>query len=302
VLNQSSTGARYMLLSALSFSAMGACVKMLGGQLPVAELVAARAIVTLLLSAVAVRRAGLNPLGNAKGFLTLRGLLGFGGLSCVYYSLTHLPIAEATVLQYLHPVFTALLAPVLLREVTSKRVLITVALGLCGALLVGRPAALFAESGSTLDTHAVLIALAGALFSSLAYITVRKLHQTDHSHVIVLYFPLVAVPASLPALISQWQTPQGSQWFWLVMIGVLTQIGQVTLTHAMRTETVSRATSFSYMQILFAVIWGVVFFDEWPALLTWVGALIILVATLLQLRTAASEPSEKAPEPKSARP
>jgi drug/metabolite transporter (DMT)-like permease len=92
-------GARFMLLSAFAFSVMSVLVKWAGQRLPSQEIVVARAAVSLVLSWLMLRRAGVDLWGHARGWLLLRGVFGFLGLSCVFYSLTHLPIAEATVIQ-----------------------------------------------------------------------------------------------------------------------------------------------------------------------------------------------------------
>src|SRR5512144_311375 len=94
-----SRGVRYMAGSAFSFSGMALFVKIASARLPIGEIVFARAVVTLVLSYVMVRRAGLSPWGTARAGLVLRGLLGFGGLTCYYLAIAHLPLADATTIQ-----------------------------------------------------------------------------------------------------------------------------------------------------------------------------------------------------------
>jgi drug/metabolite transporter (DMT)-like permease len=105
-----------MLLSALSFSLMTVCVKRVGGRLPIAEVVLVRALITGALTWWLLRRSGMAPWGRRRGLLLLRGLIGSVGLLCVFAAVTLLPLAPATVLQYLYPTFTALLAWLLLGE------------------------------------------------------------------------------------------------------------------------------------------------------------------------------------------
>src|SRR5688572_20362062 len=99
-----------MIVSAFAFSVMTLLVKLAGQRIPSQEIVTVRAALTLLLSYAALRRAGLPVLGTRRPLLIVRGLFGFAALSCIYYAVTHMPLAEATVIQYLHPPFTALLA------------------------------------------------------------------------------------------------------------------------------------------------------------------------------------------------
>ena len=111
-----------MIASALSFSAMSALVKLVGERLPSQEIVVARAIVSLVLSGALLRRAGVSPWGRDRRWLWIRGLLGFGGLSCLYGAVTHLPLAETTMLQHLHPPLAALFAGLFLGERVPRRI------------------------------------------------------------------------------------------------------------------------------------------------------------------------------------
>ena len=280
-------GALYMLASAFSFSAMTVLVKTVGTRLPSQEIVLARAIVSLVLSFALIRRAGIEPLGRRRGLLLVRGLLGFTGLSCVFYSVTHLPLAEATVIQYLHPTFTALLAVLFLREVVSKRMILASAVSLLGVLLVAAPESLLSlcptesiASARNLPTLALTAAVGGAFFSGAAYVVVRRLSHDEDPLVIVLYFPLVTVPATLPLVALDFVMPLAWEWLALLGIGVLTQAGQVWLTRGLKQLPAARGTAFSYAQVVFAVAWGALFFGETPGPSTWLGAALIIGGTL----------------------
>ena len=276
-----STGSLYMIGSALAFSVMTLLVKVAGQRLPSQEIVLARAVVSLVLSYALLRRAAINPWGRSRKLLVGRGVLGFLALSCVYYSVTHLPLAEATVIQYLNPAFTAVLAAFLLGESLGLPLLAASALSLLGVALVARPPFLFGAAMSNLDPVAVGVALCGALLSSGAYVLVRRLSATEHPLVIVFYFPMVTVPATLPVLWSHAVWPAG--WDWLVLLGVgcATQAGQVWLTRGLSLEPASRATALSYTQILFATVWGASFFGEMPDLFTMLGAVLIVGGTVM---------------------
>src|SRR5688572_5667916 len=161
-------GLRYMAYSAFWFSAMSLLVKIAGARLPSMEIVLVRAVITLMLSYALVRRAKLDPWGNRKGMLLFRGLLGAAALTCFYFSIVHLPLAEATVIQYTNPVFAALLAAALIRERLGVRELAGVAASMAGVALIARPAFLFGGN-SPIDPLHIAIAVAGALFSATAY-------------------------------------------------------------------------------------------------------------------------------------
>lgn len=265
-----------MALAAFFFSLMSLLVKVAGQRLPSSELVMGRSVVSLVISWGMLRRARIDPWGHRKGLLTLRGLVGFVALLCFFYAIPRLPLADVTVIQFTNPVFTALFAALFIREKLTRSVIASIALSLCGVSLIAQPSVLFGQSASALNLTAVLIALLGAVFAAAAYTTVRKLRETEHALVVIFYFPLISIPACLPIMapVAVWPTPL--EWLMLLGIGILTQIAQVFLTSGLHKEQAGRATSVSYLQILFAAAWGFLFFSEIPDVLTVVGALLVV--------------------------
>jgi drug/metabolite transporter (DMT)-like permease len=273
-------GMRYMAAGAFFFSLMSLLVKLAGSRLPSQEVVMGRAIVTMILSAGAVRHAGVSPWGTRRGLLTLRGVFGFLALSCFYHSLTHLPIADATVIQYTNPVYAGLLAVPLLGERLRRREVLSVLASMVGVVLVMRPAFLFGGSAHALPPLTVGIGLLGAMCSSAAYITVRKLGKTEHPSVIIAYFSIISVLASVPVALPGWIWPTPTEWLVIVGIGVTTQFGQTAITHGLRMERAGTATATGYLQIVFAALWGVLFFAEVPDAGTLLGTVVIVGSTL----------------------
>ena len=87
---------------------------------------------------------------------------------------------------------------------------------------------------------------------------------------------MASVPIVIPDVL--WPTPV--EWCLLLGIGVLTQIAQIYLTKSLNLETATRAMSVSYVQILFAVLWGILFFGEMPNGFSIVGAILVVAGTL----------------------
>jgi drug/metabolite transporter (DMT)-like permease len=275
-----------MVGAAFFFSLMSLFVKLVGQRLPSQEIVLVRSVVTLIYSYLAVRWAGEHLWGNNKKLLWLRGFLGFCALSCFFFALTKLPLADATVIHYTNPVFTALIAAVVLKESISGGEIVGAFLSLIGVALMARPSFLFGAGPGALNLFYVGVALAGALFSAAAYTTVRKLRETEHPLVVVFYFPLVATLGSTPtAAMTEVQWPLW--WEWMVMIlGVAgcAQIAQILITNGLHRERAGRAMAMTYLQIVFAAIWGMLFFQEFPDLLSIVGALLVIGGTLVVAR------------------
>ena len=276
-------GVLYMALSALGFSVMSMLVKLASPRVPTGEIVLVRAVMTLVISYVMVRRADLSPWGNARGRLFMRGLLGFAALGCYYVALARLPLADATTLHFTQPLMTSMLAWWLLGERVGWAAAFAIACGLGGVVLVVHPGVPL-DSGA--DPVGLAIALASATFSSFAYVTVRQLAKTEHPLVIVFYFPLIATPLAIPWAAYDWVWPSALDWLLLIGIGVTTQFGQVFLSRGLMIERAGRATSLGYIQICFAVMWQLAIFGQTPGLGTLLGAALIIAGTLVVSATA----------------
>ncbi len=279
------TGLHYMLLSALGFSLMAACVKLVGQHgIPVFEIVAARALVSLTISYLDVKRKNLSVWGHNRPLLSARGAVGTIALICIYYAITTLPLAEAITLQYLHPVFTALLALVFLKERIQRSTLLCIALSLAGLMIMVKPDLLFSNTTTLpLPWLSVSAALLGALGSGIAYVIVKRLSQNEDSSVIIFYFPLIALPISIFLLGDNFVMPSSEALVLLLLVGIFTQIGQVGLTKGMQTLTASKATSYSYVQVLLSILLGWMVFNDLPSLWTWVGGGLIMAGALVNL-------------------
>ena len=90
----------------------------------------------------------------------------------------------------------------------------------------------------------------------MAHVVVRRLARTEHPLVIVFYFPLVNVPASLPFVVRDFVWPEGIEWVWLLGVGLATQVGQMGLTRGLVALPAGQATSLSYLQVVFAALFG----------------------------------------------
>jgi drug/metabolite transporter (DMT)-like permease len=295
-------GLQQMALAAFWFSLMSVLVRTGAQQgLSVPQLVLARAAVTLVISLLWLRWAGVSLRGQRPALLLLRGLTGTLALACFYASLAILPLGEATIIQYTNPLLTALLAAWLLQERFESGQRLATAGCVLGLVLVARPAWLFGSDGPLIPWWALAIALTGSTMSALSYLLVRRLRTTDHPLVIVAWFPLVAFPLSIPAALGTWTPPTAAQWILMVCIGIATQLGQVHMTRALHLETAARATGMSYLQIVLAMGWGVIWFGEPIRGSSLAGGTLIVLSTLgwtgLRAHQARRDRRLRAPKP-----
>ncbi len=282
-INHVPVGVRYMLMSAFAFALMSSCVKLVSTYgIPVFEIVAARAVVSLIISYADIKRKRISVWGNNKKLLIARGVAGSLALICVYFAVATLPLAEATILQYLHPVFTALLALVFLRERIQLSTIICIVFCIVGLLVMVSPGLTF-DSTAALPWLSVTAALLGALGSAIAYVIVKRLSSSEDSSVIIFYFPLIALPLSVFFLGNDFVMPDTEALLLLLFVGISTQVGQIGLTKAMQTEVASKATAYSYVQVVFSIILGWLFFSEIPSIWTWAGGTLIIIGAFINV-------------------
>ena len=300
--NDITPGVRQMLLSTLLFAGMNACVKQLH-HLPALEIILFRSVFSIVASYVALRRLNVNPFGNNHRLLISRGSTGALGLICYFLALQHLPLATAVTVQYLAPIFTAVLGIWLVREPVRSWQWVFFGLSFGGVLLVqqGSPVGAAAGSGGEAGLVFLGIGLLGALVSGLSYNAIRKLRGREHPLVIVFYFPLISLPIAAVACLFNWQTPDGTDWFWLLACGVFTQGAQLTMTRAYQMERLSRVAPLNYLGMFYALGLGYVFFDESFGVLAYGGMALVLFGVGLNIwytnrvdaRAAALAPAEE---------
>jgi drug/metabolite transporter (DMT)-like permease len=276
-----SPGLRFMVAAAFSFSLMSALAKAVGSTIPSQEIVLLRGVFTVALSYGTLRVMRIPARGNRPRLLIVRGLFGFAALSAFFYAVVHLPLAAATVIHFTNPVFTAMIAAVVLAEPIRMRDSASVVASLAGVVLIARPDFLFGGNGAALDPLAVGIALAGAILSACAYVTVRRLSATEHPLVIVHYFAVVTTLGAAPTAAANLVWPSPIVWLGLAGVGITTHVAQLCMTRGLSLEPAGRAMAVGYLQIVFATVWGLLFFSERPDALSAVGAFLIIGSTAL---------------------
>lgn len=275
-------GLKAMAGSAFFFSIMAALAKLAGRTVPLFEIVFARSLAVAVLSGAQLAWNGAPFRGKEPRILVLRGVLGFVSLSCYHYAVIHLPLADATVIHFVNPVFTALIAALWLREHMGLREAALVLASLAGVVLVARPGFLFGGAGA-LDPFTVLIGLCGAILSAAAYTTVRRL-RGEPPMLIVFYFAVVCTLLATPLVIRDFEPLTVAEVGLLACVGIATHMGQVFLTWGFRLERAGRASAIGYLQIVLAAVWGWLLFAELPDAWTWVGAGVIVACTLALVR------------------
>jgi drug/metabolite transporter (DMT)-like permease len=261
---------------------MSIFVKLAGEQIATIQIVLVRGVITLLVTYLILLKKGIKPLGKNRDVLMIRGLVGSIALFLVYESLQRLSLSEATVIQYLYPIFTALFAGLILSEHISKKIFFSIISGLIGVYITLDFPILNIGDASRMD---IIISLSGAILTGLSYVMVKKASNLKESpYVIMFYFPLFTVPLSMLFLTDNWVMPSTLIWAYLIVVGISSQFGQIFLTYGYELLPASRAAMTSYLQVPFSVIAGIIIFEDVITPNFIFGTTIILFTILMMIK------------------
>jgi len=277
-----------MLLAALSFTTMVACVKVARAELSTFEVVWWRGVVSVPLCALWLGRGPWRI--RARGLFALRVAFGFTAMSCYYAAAAGLAIANLTLIGRLQPILVAVGAPLLLgqSERADRRTWTLTGVGLlgCGVLLAPE-----LSSGNPAGP----IALGAVVTSAIAHTILRRLGKTDHPRTIVFWFQLcVTVLALAWATIDLGHLPELPRTEllpWLGGVGLFAALGQNLMTRAYQLDRAATVSAASHASPVFAVLIDIFAFSTPPSTAALLGGGLVLVAALALLfhRPRASE-------------
>jgi drug/metabolite transporter (DMT)-like permease len=270
-----------MMLSSLAFATMGAAIKIASQEAGNAMVVFFRnavGLVALLPWAFSAGRAGLVT-HELPGHL-LRGLAGLAAMSCFFFAIGHLRLADAVVLNQSFPLFLPLAERIIAGEPFLPGVWRSLTLGFCGVLLILKP-------GSGLFTPVALAGVASAVLAATAQVGIRRLTRTEPIERIVFYFGVIATSVSALPLPWLWRTPSPGTLAALVATGVLATIGQLLLTRAYAHAPAAQVGPFVYTGVVFAALADWALWRTLPDAFFVPGALLIAAAGASMLRRRA---------------
>ncbi len=264
-----------MFLSTLAFSLANILVKQIS-HIPPMEVVFFRCLFASIFCFIGLYRAGADWKGSHRGLLLARGLFGTTALYFFFTTLQNIPLASAMTIQYLSPIFTSVIAIVLLGEKVRPFQWLFYAMAFSGVLLIE-------QFDARISPFYLALGIMSAFCSGVAYNLVRRMREQEHPLTVVLHFQLVGVVAGFISLFFSWTTPNGWDWFWLFMIGVFSQLGQIFLTNALQRERAAGVAIINYSGLIYAIAFGTLFFGEQIVPLTIVGMALVVGGVLLSV-------------------
>ena len=218
-------------------------------------------------------RYGLRPLRTDK----------FG-----FYALSVTPLATVTALNFTMPIFTILLAVVLLKERVGTAKWVAILFGFAGVFVIVRPGIVAVDPGS-------LLVIAASLLIAFVILVMKVLTRTDSIVTITLYGVLLRVPLTLVPALFVWQWPDGRQLLWLAAMGIGGILANLAFTQALKELETNVISPPFFLQLIWAAGIGYVFFAEIPGVFTWLGgAMIISSVTYVAYRESRGRKAAKA--------
>lgn len=278
-----SLGVALKVCAIFLFTCMSAIIKSTADVVPPGQAVFFRSffaipIILLWLAQRGQLSVGLKP-RNPMAHVW-RGAFGTTAMGLTFGGLGLLPLPEVTAIGFATPIFTVILAAIMLGERIRIFRLSAVAIGLFGVLIILWPR----FGGTDMDrmaTIGALMILTATLMRSLVQIHLRQMVQSEHTAAIVFYFSVTASLLSLLTFPFGWVVPTGSTLALLVAAGLIGGVAQILVTSSYRFGTVSMLAPYDYTSMLFAIVLGYFLFDELPTAVMLAGSGLVIVAGVL---------------------
>ena len=273
-----------IIIAGFGFALMSLFVK-LSGDLPSMQKGFFRNIIAVFISSIPLIKHWkvINIPKNKTGWLVLisRSVFGTIGLVLNFYAISHISLADSSIIQKLSPFIIIILSYIFFKEEMTRFQVFSVIIAFIGIILIIKP------NGNDIISMGALAALLGALCAGIAYTCVRYLGTHNISgEFIIFFFSSLSSLMLLPYLIFDYRSMSLYQLSMLLLAGISATIGQYGVTFAYKFAAAKNISVFDYSQVLFSGIFGYMFFGEFPDFQSLIGYIIVIsVGIILVLRS-----------------
>lgn len=277
-------GILWITAGTILFALTDVAVKALGRTFHPFELALFRYGVGLVMLAPVFVHMGVARLRTRRIGLHLTRLV----LACtaqigIFISVINLKLADATAISFSKPLFTTVVAVILLSEIVSARRWGATVVGFLGVVIMVRPGA------GAIDPVA-LIAVASALTFAVANVLIRVMARTEPPNRILFWYHIGGLAIFTGPALWVWRMPAGLEWVMLAAVGVLTTLGMICFVRAYSVGEANALGPMEYVRLIYAGLFGWFLFSELPDLWTVLGGAIIVGSTLYIARDEARRP------------
>lgn len=283
--NRPTTAIMLKLMAVFLFMVMAAMIKAATENVPAGQAVFFRSLFAMpIILGWVWQRGELREALVPQNFMghVWRGLFGTSAMALTFAGLGLLPLPEVTAIGYATPIFTVILAAIMLGERIRLIRISAVALGLVGVMIVLWPRlSLDADVLTTSSSIGAMMVLGASILRAVVQIHIRTLVQTEHTAAIVFYFSLTATVLSLLSVPFGWIVPDAIDVWLLIGAGMIGGIAQILVTSSYRFGAASMLAPFDYASLIFAAAIGYVIFNEVPTWTMVSGAALVVAGGVL---------------------
>ncbi|WP_068085789.1 DMT family transporter [Polycladidibacter stylochi] len=277
-----SKGIAWALLATFIFACVSATIKLLGDGMHVTQILMLRQAFMFLISLPVIIRSYPQSLTTKAPLLHLsRTVLASLTMLLGFTAIIHLPLADSTVIGFARTFFLTIFAILFLGERVGIHRWAATILGFIGVLIIVEGAG---QEGLNIYS---LMALTGAALAAMVGIILRKVSQVDLP-ITILTFQAVSVGLVMaPFAIYNWQPLTMHSALLILALGSFSWMAQMCNIQAMRNGEATAIAPFDYTRLIYATIISILLFSVWPTMNTYVGAFIIVAASLYTMRREA---------------
>ena len=271
-------GFLYMFLSIIGFSLMDVIVKW-SVDYPVGQVLFFRGFFGIIFYFFIIPRERLHDFYKTKrpGLHSLRCIAGLIAIIAIFIALRKLPLATVVSISFAAPIFTTIFSIFLLSEKVGIYRWLAVLVGFIGILIITEPGI------SNLNIY-YIFPIIFCLGLSYVAITLRQLSTTEPVWLISLFFSIAITFLSFLTLPFGWVMPSFNHFLILSLVGIFGGVSNLWLSQSYKYSEVSLVTPLKYLTLVFAIIFGYFIWDEIPTIKTLIGALLVIVSTLIIFR------------------
>ena len=279
-------GALWMGGALLSFSLMAVAVREPLGTLGSFEILFLRSLVSLLVMLALLPWSGMRALRTRLiGVHVIRNVFHFGGQYAWVYAIGMLPLATVFAIEFTMPVWTAVLAVLMLGERLDRGRVVMLALGLAGILIILKP-------GFAQVSPAAVVMLAGSFAYAATMIATKRLAGHDTAFAVLFYMSAIQVPLGLLPALPGWVDPGLAELPWIVAVGGSGLTAHFCLTRALHAADATLVVPFDFLRLPLIAVIGMAIYDEPLEVTTLLGAAVIFSGTYYSIRRASRAPTE----------
>ncbi len=272
------TAALWMAGTLVSFMAMAIGGRQLSAELSTFQILFFRSLTGLVIIIAVIAVTGKNQIAtcHAKWHLA-RNIAHFGGQFGWFYGIAYISLAKVFAIEFTLPVWTAILAALILKEQLTAPRIAAVVFGILGMLIILRPGM------GVMDT-ASLAVLAGAVCYGLSHTLTRKIAGHDTPIAILFYMTLIQLPIGLAFSLSGWVTPSCAMWPWILAVGVTALSGHYCMARALAIAPATVVVPLDFLRLPLIAVVGYLFYAEPADLFVLIGAVVMLAGNLINIR------------------